>query len=78
MTTGGVKDGSETHGSAANHEVTPTMRLMTLQAGHKALDAKITEFTTTALSKPVAYSAAKKRKAAFERCDRAIEGRNGA
>ncbi len=43
MTTGGVKDGSETHGSAANHEVTPTMRLMTLQAGHKALDAKITD-----------------------------------
>lgn len=28
---------------AANHEVTPAMRLMTLQSRHKALDAKIVE-----------------------------------
>lgn len=28
---------------AANQEMTPAMRLMTLQARHKALDAKITE-----------------------------------
>lgn len=29
-------------GDAANQEMTPAMRLMTLQARHKALDAKIT------------------------------------
>lgn len=28
-------------GDAANHEMTPAMQLMTLQARHKALDAKI-------------------------------------
>ncbi len=28
---------------AANHEMTPAMRLMTLQARHKALDTKITD-----------------------------------
>ena len=28
---------------AANEELTPAMRLMTLQARHRALDAKITE-----------------------------------
>lgn len=30
-------------GDAANHEMTPAMRLMTLQARHKALDAKISD-----------------------------------
>ena len=41
MTTGNVTDGSESNSSAANHEATPAMRLMTLQAIHKALDVKI-------------------------------------
>lgn len=35
MTTGG--DGRD----AANHDMTPAMRLLTLKARHKALDAKI-------------------------------------
>ena len=29
--------------NAANHDMTPAMRLLTLQARHKALDVKITE-----------------------------------